>query len=395
MVRRGLVARVAVFVSLALVGLTSAAASAGLPAPHDDPFYKIPTRASHAKPGKLIRSRSMPDQGSAKTWQVMYGSRSAKGKPVAVTGTVFVPTQAWAGNGPRPLITLAPGTQGLADTCAPSYQFAAGTEYESAAVNEAIAEGWAVSVTDYQGLGPRGPHPYALGRSEGPNVLDSARAAISLKGAGIAQKAPLGILGYSQGGGAAVWAAEMLPTYAPGLNLKGVAAGGVPANLLEVGRSLDGTPAAGLLLAASSGLSAAYPGVLDGLLNADGKALRRTIRSECVGELITNHTGAHLADYTKVAHPLANPRVRKYLKLNKAGHRTPKVPILMYHAGADDVVPIEQAQALFETYCAHGAKAQWTVLPGLDHAAGIFAGGPGAISYLGDRFDGTAAPSNC
>lgn len=391
-------ARLAAVVSIALVGVVFAAvASAALPTPHDDPFYKMPKHAGAGPAGDVIRSRSITTLSPtpSDTWQIMYRSQSATGKPVAVTGTVFVPTQPWSGPGRRPLITLAPGTQGLADTCAASYQFASGAEYEAVAVNSALAMGWGVVVTDYQGLGPRGPHPYSLGKSEGPNVLDAARAAERLDGAGLSGKAPVGILGYSQGGGAAVWAAEMQPSYAEELKLKGVAAGGVPANLSIVGRFLDGGPSAGLLLAASSGLSAAYPGTQSKILNGKGKALRKTIRQECVGDLIANHVGAKIADYSKVKHPLANPRVKKRLKQNQAGQHAPQVPILVYHAGEDDIVPIGQAHTLFNTYCAKGATAKWTVLPGLNHAAGIFAGGPGAISYLDDRFNGMAAPNDC
>jgi hypothetical protein len=45
----------------------------------------------------------------------------------------------------RPLITWAPGTQGSADICDASYQYATGSEYEAQTVNNVILAGWAIA----------------------------------------------------------------------------------------------------------------------------------------------------------------------------------------------------------------------------------------------------------
>ena len=45
-----------------------------------------------------------------------------------VTGTVLVPNSPWVGLGTRPVIGYAPGTQGMADRCAPSRQLQNGTQ---------------------------------------------------------------------------------------------------------------------------------------------------------------------------------------------------------------------------------------------------------------------------
>jgi hypothetical protein len=70
-------------------------------------------------------------------------------------------------------------------------------------------------------------------------VLATASAATAVPGAGLSASAPMAIEGYSQGGGAADWAAQEQPGYAPGLRLKGVAAGGTPANLQAVAAVQD------------------------------------------------------------------------------------------------------------------------------------------------------------
>ena len=51
--------------------------------------------------------------------------------------------------------------------------------------------------------GPRPLITYAVGQSEGRAVLDAARAAASVPGAGLSPSGPVGVFGYSQGGQAA------------------------------------------------------------------------------------------------------------------------------------------------------------------------------------------------
>ena len=74
--------------------------------------------------------------------------------------------------------------------------------------------------------------------------------------------------------GAAGWAAELAPTYASELKIKGVAAGGVPGDLTKVADLLDGSPFVALALMASLGLDTAYGELsLENYLNDRGRKL--------------------------------------------------------------------------------------------------------------------------
>ncbi|WKV16067.1 lipase family protein [Janibacter limosus] len=75
-------------------------------------------------------------------------------------------------------------------------------------------------------------------RARGAAVLDMARAVQDLEGSGITDANPVGIMGYSRGGGAA--AAEMAGTYAPDLQLKGSAVGAPPADLAATVENAEG-----------------------------------------------------------------------------------------------------------------------------------------------------------
>src|SRR5260221_719477 len=119
--------------------------------------------------------------------------------------------------------------------------------------------GWAVAVTDYPGLGTPGDETYSVGIAEGRAVLDALRSATLLRGAGLSTTAPMGLEGYSQGGGAAGWAAQLQPWYAPGLRLQGIAMGGTPANLQAVAANINGTAFFAFLGGSAIGFNAAYP----------------------------------------------------------------------------------------------------------------------------------------
>jgi len=194
----------------------------------------LAARAASAAPGDVVQAEPttihldplglLPVPVNA--WHLQYRSTSALGTPNVVSGTLLVPFLPYGG--PRPIIGYAPGTHGMGDQCAASRKLADGQEIELLVIGQFLLRGWAVAVTDYEGLGTPGDHTYAVGVSEGHAVLDVARAASRVSGDGLTPDAPVVIYGYSQGGQAAGWAAQQAASYAPDLPVKGVAAGGCP-----------------------------------------------------------------------------------------------------------------------------------------------------------------------
>ena len=177
---------------------------------------------------------------------------------MAESGTVIVPNTPYAGV--RPILVYTPPTVGNGDRCATSKALAAGTAPDGFADTQALAHGWAIAVPDYEGLGTPGQHTYLVGQSQGHAALDVARAAMRLTAAGLSSSAPVAIFGYSQGGQSAGWAAELQPTYAPELQLKGVAGGGVPVNIAAaIATSTDGGAYFGFIPSLLIGYNAAYP----------------------------------------------------------------------------------------------------------------------------------------
>ncbi|WP_084215708.1 lipase family protein [Pseudonocardia spinosispora] len=411
----------ALLLSVALVGVGAGTAQASepvtsprpsleLPAPpvlgqptrpDQDSFYRPPSDLDRGEPGDLIRSRVSHVRASVlpapvRAWQVLYRSTSARDESNAVSGTVMVPGTPWLGSGPRPIVTYTIGTHGLGDQCAPSYQLASGTDVEFTLMSQALAAGWAVVVTDYEGLGTPGNHTYVVQRSEGRAALDIVRAATELRDAGLSRNAPVGIWGYSQGGGAAASAAEQAEDYASDLKVVGVAEGGVPADLRAVGRNLDNKPSFGLLAAAAAGIDAGYPDldIYHDLLNDKGRKLIDRVRTECTEELAGE--GTHrLNEFTTVDDPLDYPPLVRKLEVNRIGAQAPRVPVRLYQAGADELIPVDVAHKLRDEYCGRGVRVQYTEIPAANHVAGALSGGPGSVAWLAERFAGHPAPNSC
>ena len=400
--------RVRTVCATALAAVAAFAVTACNP-PSSETFYVPPPSISGAS-GNIIRSRSSVFAGDpivqapvagVKASQVLYNSTDAQGRAIAVSGTVLVPTSPYFGLGGRPLITLAPGTRGLGQDCAPSYSLTQGTDYEASSITAALQKGYAVAVTDYEGMGTPGPHTYMVGSSMGHAVLDMARAAQRLPGSGLSTSTPVGIWGYSEGGSAAMWAAEQAATYAPELNLKGVAAGGVPADLLQVAGMLDGSAFLSLELMTAVGYDKAYPELnLNSYLNQAGKDLLATAKSTCLVSVdgfgqIAGTAYKHVSDFT-TTDPLANATWKARLNANKLGAGKPTVPVFQYHAVSDNMVQFAQAKTLKNTYCAKGVNETWLELPNAEHALAMVQGQGPALDFLTARFTSFfPAVSNC
>ena len=375
----------------------------GVPAPSEDPFYTHPIERPSGVPGEVIRHRTVKVFADPLTlfpmpvdaWQLIYRSTSATGAPNAVSGTLLVPRTPWS-RGPRPLVSYAVGTHGLGDDCAPSYKLRTGTENEIALIGQALLAGWAVVLSDYEGLGTPGPHTYAVGRAEGHAVLDAARAAARVPGSGVSPSAPVGLFGYSQGGQATAFAAELAPSYAPELNVVGVATGGVPADLAEVARFNDGNVGFSLVLAAAAGYDAAYADVpFEEILNERGRTTVPRVERACTAELATIAPFGRLADFVTVPDPLSDPRWQTRLAENRAGRVAPSAPVYLYHGTLDELVPFAVGEELRSAWCGRGAKVRWQPIPLAEHILGVSVGGPAALTWLGDRFAGRPATSNC
>jgi hypothetical protein len=378
--------------ALAIVTTLAAGTAAGTAAasPADGPGTLV-----EATPVTVLAAPLLPEPG-VRAWSLAYRSTSATGTANRVSGTLMVPETAWRGEGPRPVVGYAVGTHGLGDQCAPSAYLVAGREQELGLMRQALHRGWAVVVPDYEGLGTPGDHTYGVAIAEGHAALDAVRAAIRVDGAGLSADAPVALWGYSQGGGATAKAAELAARYAPELDVRGAAPGGVPADLVAVTEHLDGGPAAGLVVAGAAGLDTAYPelGLYD-QLTPRGRALVDAERRQCVEQLVFTGAFTHSSDLSTVPDPLHQPAVLARLRENGAGAIAPAFPVRVYHAQADELIPVAVGRRLVADWCGLGVTVEYEEMPAQTHTPGAAVGAPRTVDWIADRFAGRDAASTC
>lgn len=389
-------------ISATVVALLTVAAFSA-PTSADD-FYIPPASLETFEPGEIIRSRPAeagpPSARSmANAWQVMYRSTNSVGEPNAVTGMVLVPTQNQTPS--RPLIALNPGTAGPAFRCAPSRMIDKGAYYEQPAVNDMLKQGYAVVVTDYEGYQPQPRTTYIVGPSMGAAVLDGIRAAQQLTEAGLTTTSPVIIRGYSQGGGASLWAGQMHSSYAPDINLIGIAAGGVPANLASVAVPLNGTEGFGVFLYALAGQDNEFDELsLQTFTNELGAELLQTMNeSACILSLLQDFSGLTLDDLF-TTNPLTAQRLAR-IEESRLGKEPVHVPVFQYHETADGLVAPRQARILRDEYCAQGVTHQWQTFDTggrngiVRHINLVFHGNEAVNEFIRNRLAGEPAESNC
>jgi fermentation-respiration switch protein FrsA (DUF1100 family) len=363
----------------------------------EDLFYVPPDPLPARPPGEILRIEEMDAylvpgvRLRARAYRVLYRSTSAIGEPTAVSGTVLIPRG--RSSKPRPLIGYAVGTHGIGDSCAPSRLIARGFEWEAGLMAMVLARGWAVAITDYQGLGTPGDHTYMVGRALGPNVLDAMRAARALEPAVLPAEGPAAIMGYSEGGCAAAWAAQLQPTYAPDVPLAAVAAGAAAANLEAAGPSLDGSFFSFFIAYGGIGYAAAYPELdLDPYLTPMARDGIERLRRSSVIEAI--RSGPRFVSASDLTQPnvLDLPEWRARLRENRLGQIVPDAPVLLHHARRDQIVAFDHSTNLRDDWTARGGDVRlYITRGGVDHMSGAVAGTPVALDWIGRRLGRAAS----
>ena len=205
-------------------------------APAADSFYTQPADSylASVQPGAVIRYRALPASSLwtdvKEGWQIMYRSTGQKGQPVAMVTTFLVPkTVSTTG---KKLVSYQSFYDSLTLNCSPSGLTLTCKLFDKTFYKEALAKGYHVNLSDYEGLQSH----WIAALNTGHGVLDSIRAVEGFSKSGLSASTPVGLFGYSGGGFATMWAAELAPSYAPELNIVGAAGGGLPVNPVNVAR---------------------------------------------------------------------------------------------------------------------------------------------------------------
>ena len=358
-----------------IAALPPAAGAKAVKAPAGNGFYSAPAKRVAGSPGSVIWQRKVTTgpvhlSNSARTTLILYRSRSVSGKPIAVSGTVDIP-KGKAPKGGFKVISYAHGTTGMADVCAPSrnktsapaYGYIA---YTDAMLNRWLKKGYAIVRTDYEGLGTPGDHPYLIGNSAGRGVVDIVQAARKVDGR--LSKSYV-IAGHSQGGQAALFAAQGASKWARSLSLKGTLAFAPASHIFEQKSLLPG-------LTSPSGLSGLAVMILTSaarqegrdpadFLSAQADAFLPQLDTVCTAQINEPDSFGGLAPASLLA--FDDGSLDDTLKaMNPAVKATG--PIAMLQGESDTTVFKFLTDQLRDELVAKKNKLEYKTYPGLDHS---------------------------
>jgi len=350
------------------------------------PFYTLPDPIPEGKPGTLVQYQKVNSIfDGAKAWRVMYHSTDLNGVDILVTGTVIAPDGS-APEGGWPVVSWGHPTTGIVERCAPSRGIAPFDLIEG--LRDFIDRGFAVVATDYSGMGVAGPNSFLIGKTEGYNVLDIARAAREIPQAKAGNK--LVLWGHSQGGQAVLFAAQDAAEYAPDLDLKAVAVAAPATNLSDLLKAdindVSGVSIGSYAFESYSSVYASVPGTsLDTILTPQGVAQNKEMASLC------------LLGQNGQLHSLATPLIKNYLKAdpgtlepwatllseNSPGGKKLTVPLLIAQGETDTLVrPYITAQfALHEQSI--GTDVTYLPIPNTGHGMVALKALPHVFEWLG------------
>lgn len=391
-----------------LFGGGVAQAAITLPAPPlpDDGFYR-PAGDDLARPnGALLRTREafVPFAPGAITRQLAFKTQTVTGADAVGVTTLLIPESFKPG---APVLTMDHFVNALGNQCQPSVTLTHPDVVRdtplafitASLVNLALSRGWVVNMPDH--LGPT--VAYGVGEVAAHVTLDSMRAARDFPERPL-RDSQQALFGYSGGAISAGFAAAYQPQYAPELNVVGTAIGGNISDLVRFTRPIleAPNPALGLGIAVAIAAQRTYPSQmhLTEKLNEQGEQFVRDIEFGCTTEILARGAGITT---TQLAAPGVNigavaDEYAGFLesKMSLLGiPQTPRTPMYMWHSATDPLVPAEQTNLLAGRYCAAGLPVEKRLSNIPEHVGALLEGAPLALAYLGDRFAGAPAPSNC
>ena len=372
----------------------------GRPGPDGLGFYRPPSPLPAGPPGGVIWSRELTGAaalpGATENLLVLYHSTSVVGQDTAVSGTISLPPgQAPAGG--WPVLSWAHGPTGIADTCAPSRD-APGhpchiyNQLADAMLNQWVKRGWAVTKTDYEGLGTPGPHPYLVGASAARGIVDMLLAARQLR-PGIGRRWV--VMGHSQGGHAALFAASLAPAWAPDLDLTGAVAlspsSGAHDMIAGLRHVSAPVSALGFLALILTGAAAADRAVRLPQILAPA-ALRLLARAESCGidDLLAPGSPPPLAA-TGVFRPGADlGPLLTVLAANDPAALRLRTPALIVQGDADPIAARSSTDHIAYSLRASGARLAYLRYPGCGHFDLIAAAQTEIAEWIDTRLAGTS-----
>lgn len=392
--------------ALLVIGAAMPAAQASTPTlPSEDPFYTYTgsTPLADVTPGTVLAERSVSLVLSGltipvSTEQVLYRTTGEQGQATVTVTTIIKPLISLIGT---KIVAYQPAYDALGSECDPSYELqggGSGIGEEGDAIAAYILAGFVVTIPDYEGENL----DWGAGQESGHGTLDAIRATENYLGA--SSSTQVGMVGYSGGAIATEWASGLAPSYAPGLNIVGAAAGGIPVDFAHNLTYINGDDDwSGVIPAVLVSLGRAFGVNITQYLSSYGEELTSQVSSECIATFASAYPGLTiqqllLPQYSNPFDVPALVTILNHLIMGTSGG-TPAEPLLLGVGDSDgtgDGIMIDgDVEALAHQYCQRGVPVTFTVYPGLPHSDAAVPFEAQALAFLEGQFTGAAAPNGC
>jgi acetyl esterase/lipase len=360
-------------------------------------FYRAPPSQAAGAPGTLVRQEVIDGAPlGATAYRVLYRSTGLDDKPILVSGVVIVPPGDPPPGG-RPIVAWAHPTSGVVPRCAPSLAIFLFEQIQG--LRSFVRDGYVVAATDYPGLGTAGPHPYLVGTSEARAVIDSVRVAATLPGAGGGKK--FVVWGHSQGGHAALFTGLIAKSYAPEVNLLGVAAAAPATDLTTLmNEDIDSVGGKNITAMTLWSWQRVFDAKMDKVVDPRAIPAIDQLAEECIeGPFDLRRrqlTEQPLEKYfLTTKHPSDVEPWRTLLTVNSAGALPPEIPVFLAQGTDDVIIHPEVTKTYAAKLCKTGSKVHMLSMPNIGHGRAAQASTQATLEWTSDRFAGVPAPNDC
>ncbi|QIX28425.1 lipase [Nocardioides sp. JQ2195] len=370
--------------------------------PSEDPFHDAPGDLARLSPGTIIRSRQVrvgflgliPQRGLT-AWQLAYRSTDLHGRPEVAVSTVIVPRRRDEAR-PQGLIAYQCAIDAVADRCFPSYALRPGArswgalpQLELMLMASLLERGHVLTIADHEGRGGY----FAAPREPGFRTLDGIRAALAFPALDLDADTDVALFGYSGGGMATAWAAEMAPTYAPELSVVGAVAGSPVGDPGQAFIKLNGGLNAGLPALVVAGLRHIYPGldrVIKEHASVDGIRRLDALEEQTTVVAVATHAFNDFDDYldSPLADVLATPEILHVFDDLRLGSHVPRCPLLVVQSVNDQIIDVDEVDTQVRAYLDEGADVRYVRDRLSEHLSLMVLAMPVMMEWMEQRFEG-------
>ncbi len=361
-------------------------------------FFKADV-AEGTGPGHLLKSetfkRGVPKGALAQ--RILYTTTLNGGEPATASALVMWKPQEDIAP-PQRVILWAHGTLGAAPGCGASMQ--ANPFADVPALGALLEEGWVYVASDYAGLTTPGPHPYLIGDGEARSVLDAARAAHELDELTLSLETV--IWGHSQGGHAALWSGILAHSYAPELQVKGIAAFAPATDLPAIVAETETAPIGRIFSSfAARAYADTYPDLyFSGIVRPEARWQAGEMAKRCFADariVVPLLLSEKFTEGSIFRGGDTGTSFRKKLAEN-IPNRPFGAPVLILQGKRDDLVSAKMQAGFARERCAAGETIDYQLFDTLDHVSIVAPDaptGPALLKWTRARFEGKPAPKVC